>query len=91
MKWDAFSDTARALYYSYLGILMVACIAIGGLMGYFLDKWLGTKPWLFLLFILFGIIAGFINVFREVFKEAKREEKEDRERRKRAEEEDKEK
>lgn len=85
MKWDAFSDTARALYYSYLGILMVASIAIGGVIGYYLDKWLGTGPWLFLLFLVFGIVSGFINVFREVLKEAKKEEREDRERRKRAE------
>lgn len=90
MKWDAFSEMSRALNFITLGIMLVACIAIGGLMGHYLDQWLGTKPWLFLLFLFFGIISGFINVFREVFKEAKREEKEDQEKRKRAEEDNKE-
>ena len=32
--------------------------------GYYLDKWLGTGPWLFLLFILFGLAAGILNVYR---------------------------
>jgi ATP synthase protein I len=37
-------------------------------MGYFLDKWLGTKPWGLLFFLIFGIAAGFKNVYMEVKK-----------------------
>jgi len=49
-----------------LGITMVAATAIGLAVGYQLDKWLKTSPWLMILFLLFGIAAGFINLFREV-------------------------
>lgn len=88
MKWDALGEASKALYFSYLGILFAACIAIGALSGYYLDKWLGTKPWLFLAFLLLGIVSGFINVIREVLKEARKEEREDKEKRKKAEEEE---
>jgi ATP synthase protein I len=27
-------------------------------------SWLGTWPWLFLLFFVFGSVAGVLNVFR---------------------------
>jgi len=48
-----------------LGITMVAATAIGLAIGYQLDQWLKTSPWLTLLFLLFGIAAGFVNLFRE--------------------------
>ena len=32
--------------------------------GLLLDKWLGTTPWLLLLFFLLGSAAGIMNVFR---------------------------
>ena len=34
--------------------------------GYYLDKWLGTGPWLTLIGLGFGIAAGFVNLFRTV-------------------------
>ncbi|MBU1262657.1 AtpZ/AtpI family protein [bacterium] len=37
---------------------MAICPAIGGFIGYFLDKWLRTTPWLFVAFIIIGMIAG---------------------------------
>jgi F0F1-type ATP synthase assembly protein I len=42
----------------------VLAIVIGAACGYYLDQWLGTGPWLFLLFILFGLAAGITNVYR---------------------------
>ncbi len=57
-----------------LGIAMVAATAIGLALGYQLDKWLKTSPWLMILFLLFGIAAGFINVFREANRSKEREE-----------------
>lgn len=35
-------------------------------MGILLDHWLGTKPWLTLVFLILGIVAGFTNVVRLV-------------------------
>jgi ATP synthase protein I len=43
---------------------LVAAVIVGGLIGYGLDAWLGTKPWLFLLFFLLGFAAGVLNVVR---------------------------
>jgi ATP synthase protein I len=43
---------------------LVAAIIVGGLIGYGLDRWLGTTPWLFLLFFVLGFAAGVLNVLR---------------------------
>lgn len=51
---------------SSIGITMVASTAIGLAIGYWLDRWFGTKPWLTLTFSVFGIAAGFLNLFRDV-------------------------
>ncbi|MFP4168151.1 MAG: AtpZ/AtpI family protein [Desulfonatronovibrionaceae bacterium] len=60
---------------SLVGIQLVASTFIGLAMGYFLDKWLGTEPWLLLAFLVFGIAAGFKNMFLEVKKIQKEEQK----------------
>ncbi len=49
-----------------IGLQLVSATFIGLAMGYFLDKWLGTSPWLLMLFLLLGIVAGFRDVYREV-------------------------
>lgn len=43
---------------------LVAAVLVGGLIGYGLDRWLGTTPWLFLLFFIAGFAAGVLNVTR---------------------------
>jgi ATP synthase protein I len=43
---------------------LVAAILVGGVIGYLLDQWLGTKPWLFLAFFVAGFAAGVLNVTR---------------------------
>ncbi len=43
---------------------LVGAVLVGGLIGYFLDQWLGTWPWLFLVFFLLGFAAGVLNVIR---------------------------
>ena len=59
------ADTMRMLgALSTVGISIVLAIVIGAACGYYLDQWLGTGPWLFLLFVLFGIAAGITNVYR---------------------------
>ncbi len=47
-----------------MGTEMVVATLIGLGMGYGLDRWFGTEPWLLLLFFIFGAIAGFRNVYR---------------------------
>lgn len=57
---------------SSIGIALVLATVIGLVGGYYADRWLGTKPWLTLLGLGFGIAAGFVNLFRSV-KRAERE------------------
>lgn len=49
---------------STVGISFVLAMLIGFASGYYLDKWLGTGPWLLLVFTLFGLAAGITNVYR---------------------------
>ena len=51
---------------STIGLTLVLATVIGLAGGYFLDRWLGTSPWLTLLGLGFGIVAGFVNLFRSV-------------------------
>ncbi len=66
---------------SMVGIHLVTATFLGLAMGYFLDKWLGTKPWLTMIFLLLGIAAGFKNMYQEVKSiqdsEAKKDQKSD--------------
>ena len=49
---------------STVGISFVLAIVIGAWFGWLLDKWLGTKPWFFMVFFFLGLAAGIINVYR---------------------------
>jgi F0F1-type ATP synthase assembly protein I len=49
--------------YSSLGMILPASVFAGYLIGYLLDKQFGTN-YLYLVFLLLGIVAGFIQVFR---------------------------
>jgi F0F1-type ATP synthase assembly protein I len=49
-----------------LGIEMVVPIVLLMYIGYRLDAWLGSKPWLFLLGALLGIAVGFYGMFKRV-------------------------
>ncbi|WP_436642931.1 AtpZ/AtpI family protein [Microbaculum sp. FT89] len=46
----------------------VAGLLVGGGIGWYLDYWLGTRPFLFLLFLALGAAAGFMNVFRQAYR-----------------------
>lgn len=47
-----------------IGVDLVAAVIVGVGIGLLLDYWLGTKPWLLILFFLLGAAAGMVNVFR---------------------------
>ncbi|RMG60944.1 MAG: AtpZ/AtpI family protein [Deltaproteobacteria bacterium] len=50
--------------YASLGLEMALSVIIGLAIGAFLDKRLGTGPWLTLLFLIFGFVAGFRSLIR---------------------------
>ena len=67
-------------FLSSLGICMVASSFIGLFIGYYLDKWLGTSPWMTLIWLGFGIASGFRNIFiltRRALREQDQEEERD--------------
>ena len=43
---------------------LVAAVVVGTIIGFILDQWFGTKPWLILIFFFVGVIAGISNVIR---------------------------
>jgi ATP synthase protein I len=47
-----------------VGVELVSALAVGVAIGWGLDWWLGTKPWLLGLFVLLGGAAGIANVWR---------------------------
>ena len=49
---------------SSLGLMLPSSIAVGLFIGYQLDKLLGTRPWLLVLFFLFGTASGFYSLIR---------------------------
>ncbi|PYM20751.1 MAG: hypothetical protein DMD81_01115 [Candidatus Rokuibacteriota bacterium] len=53
---------------STVGITLVLATVIGLAGGYYLDRWLGTTPWLILIGLGLGIAAGFVSLFRSVNK-----------------------
>ena len=67
LKKNKVSDNAPS---SKLGIAfkmsteMVAAGVVGTIIGFILDNWFGTKPWLILIFFFVGVIAGILNVVR---------------------------
>ena len=48
-----------------IGMHMVSGPLVGLAIGYFLDRWLETGPWLKLIFLVIGIGAGFLNVYMD--------------------------
>ena len=56
------SGPAAVASYTLIG----AIVLLGGL-GYALDQWRGTSPWLFLGGMLFGVVVGFYELAKVVW------------------------
>ena len=50
----------------HVGIELVAGVIGGALIGYGLDRWFETWPFLFVLFFFLGAAAGMLNAYRYV-------------------------
>ncbi|RMF95893.1 MAG: AtpZ/AtpI family protein [Candidatus Schekmanbacteria bacterium] len=48
---------------STIGITLVASTCVGLAIGYYLDKWLGTKPLFIIIWTILGVAAGFKEMF----------------------------
>ena len=47
-----------------LGTELVAAVAVGTIIGFILDSWFDTKPWLIIIFFFLGAAAGMLNVIK---------------------------
>lgn len=49
-----------------VGVELVAGVIGGGLIGYWLDRWFGTWPIMFLILFFLGAAAGMLNAYRYI-------------------------
>ena len=62
---DAARERGRGLSLALrVGVELVAALIVGVGMGLLLDGWLGTTPWLLIVFFVLGAAAGMLNVYR---------------------------
>lgn len=50
--------------YSSLGLEMGLCVAIGIAIGYFLDRYFMTSPYLTIIFMIFGVVAAMKTIYQ---------------------------
>ena len=68
------NDKNKSNHRSYLGIAfkmsteLVSAVVVGTIIGFILDNWFGTKPWLILLFFFLGVATGILNVIKSAKK-----------------------
>jgi F0F1-type ATP synthase assembly protein I len=67
-KGPSKTDFRKIAGLSSLVLMLPSSIAVGLLFGYYLDKWLGTQPWMLITFLLLGIASGFYNLLRGLSK-----------------------
>ncbi len=68
-------NLVELLQYSSHGLEMGICVVIGIVIGYFLDKYFHTSPYLTIIFMLFGVAAAVktaIRLIKQVEKDDKR-------------------
>ena len=47
---------------------LISAVLVGTIIGFILDNWFDTKPWLILIFFFVGVIAGILNVIKSANK-----------------------
>ena len=58
------NEFARALsFFMQISVTIIACIAVGIFLGWWLDRLLGTTPWLLMTFSFLGVGAAFKSIF----------------------------
>jgi ATP synthase protein I len=59
--------------YGGLGVDLFANTMVGFVIGYLLDRWLGTRPWFMLAGLVLGSAAGLMTVLRTIYEEDKKD------------------
>ena len=56
------------MWLASIGIHLVISSAVGLFAGFWLDKWLNTKPIFMFVFFVIGLVAGFRQIYKEIKK-----------------------
>jgi len=58
------NEFARAMsFFLQIAVTIIACLAVGIFLGWLLDGWLGTTPWLLMVCSFCGVGAAFKSIF----------------------------
>ncbi|NNF84708.1 MAG: AtpZ/AtpI family protein [Deltaproteobacteria bacterium] len=68
--------------YSALGLELAIAVVLGLAIGYYLDKWLGTGPWMTVVWIGIGFAAGVRSLYRAALRSGENLKKEEEAKRK---------
>ena len=60
-----------------IAVEMISALAVTGVIGWFLDQWLNTRPWLMLVMLLLGSVVGLLNTYRGAMRMHRKMEVED--------------
>ncbi|MBM3548519.1 MAG: AtpZ/AtpI family protein [Alphaproteobacteria bacterium] len=61
------ADRPRAMGMAFrVSVELVSALAVGVGLGWLLDYWLGTGPWMMVVMFFLGAAAGMLNVYRAV-------------------------
>ena len=47
---------------------LVSAVLVATIIGFILDNWFDTKPWLIIVFFFIGVVAGIMNVIKSAKK-----------------------
>lgn len=47
-----------------MGLELVSSVLVGAFMGFWIDRWIGTSPWAFIVLTLLGFVAGVMNLLK---------------------------
>ena len=64
----------KYLSLSTIGLHLFSGTVVGLLIGYYLDKFFNTSPFLTIIFFFFGVAAGIRNMYKDVQKYIAKEE-----------------
>jgi F0F1-type ATP synthase assembly protein I len=56
---------------------IISGIAVGGFLGYILDVYLGTLPFMLFLLTVFGMVGGVYNIYKDLDIQEKKAERKD--------------
>ncbi len=62
---DADSGKNKKVSGLQFGLELVAGVGVGGFLGFQLDKYLETQPFLFIVCLIFGFMGGFWNIVKQ--------------------------